>query len=399
MAAPPQIDVYAQLPLNVALGTDLNLDTTNWSWVHCLALPLGTLNSLQFSQRPYRWIRHAIGVVVGAEGFLSTSYDLIGGVDYNAALPAESAVLYYHLSDAERRRMFPADPSIGRTHVTSSSSSEPTTRMAEFRNEVAQRDGRKCVLTGLEETVCDAVHLLPHSKGDTYISTYTRGRSRSSTGDDIIQDIDSIRNGLFLNKYSHTALGKDIAFLMTPNFAINTRDIDPTASPAEKRFTVHLFQPDKPHLLGYPNVSSGCPAEIPDTPASPPAILFDAIYAGAVLHHFGTKRLTDKVAVTWKDIFYRGGVMTVADAHYKAIIDERATSVKRTQQQEQECHARYEAHCIPDTFDMLMTLPYIMVPPNELQAMLREAKEKAEAVEQSHVQEKVNSWMKDVTAA
>ena len=43
---------------------------------------------------------------------------------------------------------------------------------------------------------------------------------------------------------------------------------------------------------------------------------------------------------------------------------------------------------------MLMILPYILVPRNELKMMLREAKEKAEAAEQRRVQEKVGTWMK-----
>jgi hypothetical protein len=71
--------------------------------------------------------------------------------------------------------------------------------------------------------------------------------------------------------------------------------------------------------------------------------------------------------------------------------DEQATAMERTQNQVQGRQTLYEAHHGPDTFDMLMTLPYIMVPRNELQAMLRGAKEKAEAEEQRRVQEKVNA--------
>ena len=55
----------------------------------------------------------------------------------------------------------------------------------------------------------------------------------------------------------------------------------------------------------------------------------------------------------------------------------------------QERKARYEVSRGPDNLDMLMILPYILVPPNELKTMLREIKEKAEAAEQRRVQEKV----------
>src|SRR5579863_5782211 len=61
------------------------------------------------------------------------------------------------------------------------------------------------------------------------------------------------------------------------------------------------------------------------------------------------------------------------------------------------CHD--EAPSDPDTFNMLMTLPYIMMPRDELCAMLREAKEKAEAREQGCVHEKVDNWMKQITPA
>jgi len=48
-----------------------------------------------------------------------------------------------------------------------------------------------------------------------------------------------------------------------------------------------------------------------DTRKWPLAIFFNAIYAGAVLYHFGTQRLKNEVAKTWKDTFYPGGIMTV----------------------------------------------------------------------------------------
>jgi hypothetical protein len=84
--------------------------------------PLETLDVLQFSLRLYKWIRYAIGIVVGAlaEGdpsafwsasriayHLSSSPNSLNIVDYNAGLPADSAALYYYYTnDDERRRMF-----------------------------------------------------------------------------------------------------------------------------------------------------------------------------------------------------------------------------------------------------------------------------------------------------
>ena len=74
-------------------------------------VPLETLDALNFSPLPYKWIRCAIGIVVG-EGDLSSSPDSLNVVDYNASLPAEPTVLHYHTGDEERRRIFPVDPDL-----------------------------------------------------------------------------------------------------------------------------------------------------------------------------------------------------------------------------------------------------------------------------------------------
>jgi|SRR6267142_1825808 len=162
MAATAEIQVYASFP-HVALGTDLNVDPSNWHWVHCLTLSVETFKTLNFSQRPYKWIRYAIGVIIGAEGHLLFSHNLPDVVEYNDDLPVDSAVLYYHTSDEEKRRMFPVDPNIRRTTITSS---VPTSRMDQLREVVVQRDGNKCILARVPGRLCDAVHLLAHSKGD-----------------------------------------------------------------------------------------------------------------------------------------------------------------------------------------------------------------------------------------
>ena len=180
---------------------------------------------------------------------------------------------------------------------------------------------------------------------------------------------------------------------------MDTSDVDPTAPPGEKRCTAHLFDPSQPYLLGGMGAPpSGSSLRISDTPDWPPTILFDAVYASAILHHFGTQILKDVVAATWMDTFDPGGVMDQAHAERKSMTDAQALTEERTQKQAQERQARYEARAVPDTFDMLLALPYILVPRNEKQAMLREAKEKAAAAEQRRVQEKVDTWNRQVIA-
>ena len=174
-----EIQVYAPFPHAVALGDDLDIDLTNWRWLHCLTFPLETLHQLQFSHKPYKWIRYAIGVVAGMQGDLSLSRDSLEVMDYDDGLPRESVVLYYHTSDEEKRRMFPTDPNIGRTNITSSVA---TSRRARFRDNIVERDERQCTLSNIEETYCEAVHLVAHSKGDVvcYLSL-TLAHSRSIT--------------------------------------------------------------------------------------------------------------------------------------------------------------------------------------------------------------------------
>jgi len=172
---------------------------------------------------------------------------------------------------------------------------------------------------------------------------------------------------------------------------MDTTDIDPIAPPEEERCTAHTFQlhPD-PHILGDSTVHSGAPLSMSHTPDWPPAILFDAVYASAVLHNFGTQELKDAVSKIRKDSFDSGGIMTGVGADHEVITDASEQTLNQTQGHQE----RYEAHNGPDTFDVLLALPYVLVSP----VMFRAAKENAEAKEQRHIWDKVDAWRKQVTA-
>ena len=102
------------------------------------ALPFYS-TGFNFTPKPYKWIRYATGVVVGAQGDLSFSPDSPHDVvEYDHDLPSESADLYYHTSDAEKQRMFPVDPDMGRTTITSS---DATPQRVHLRSDVVKRDG------------------------------------------------------------------------------------------------------------------------------------------------------------------------------------------------------------------------------------------------------------------
>lgn len=167
------ITVFASFPTEITVPPNLLPD--NWRWVACLTLPVDKLLQLKLSLKPYKWIRYAIGVVVGAQGHLSTSSDPLSrltvdhNINANEFLTQHTSELYYHLSDAEKVLMFPIDPDLGRTNTScysTASDSAATSHRVRFRQDVKDRDGEACVLTGYGIPVCDALHLLAHSKGD-----------------------------------------------------------------------------------------------------------------------------------------------------------------------------------------------------------------------------------------
>jgi hypothetical protein len=160
------ISVHAQFPKNVSPNTKLELDPTNWEWTQCLAFPIDKLNNLGFSSKPYKWIRYATGVVIGARGELCAERDLPDAVpiDYDSGLSAVSTDLYYHTADEGKLHMFPIGLNLA--DIDSETSSRTSTHRDNFRGDVEDRD-ESCVLTGDPAYVCDAVHLIPHSQGDT----------------------------------------------------------------------------------------------------------------------------------------------------------------------------------------------------------------------------------------
>jgi HNH endonuclease len=101
----------------------------------------------------------------------------------------------------------------------------------DFRNDVMRRDGPSCVVTQLAEEGCDAVHLIPQSKGNEVsfvinshnywmmLFQYIKGVIKCrSPGDNSAPPrgvgIDDVRNGMMLQKTLHLMLGKGaVAFM------------------------------------------------------------------------------------------------------------------------------------------------------------------------------------------
>jgi hypothetical protein len=83
-------------------------------------------------------------------------------------------------------------------------------------------------------------------------------------------------------------------------------DINIELDAAETRFTAHLFDSSYPCLF-----PTGPVVQVPnDLTDWPPAVLFDAAYASAVVHHFNA--LPQDFLDGWETKFYFDGPTTTA---------------------------------------------------------------------------------------
>lgn len=161
MAMKADIRVHAQFPKHVSQGIPIDLDASNWEWRHCLTFPVDRIALL--STKPFKWVRYATGIIVGAQGDLSHERDSLALVNYEDVAHPTSIELFYHVSDEEKLNMFPLDQDLMKARTVTSS--RATYRRGRFRARVEKRD-ETCVLTGAPENYCDAAHMIGFSKGD-----------------------------------------------------------------------------------------------------------------------------------------------------------------------------------------------------------------------------------------
>jgi hypothetical protein len=105
--------------------------------------------------------------------------------------------------------------------------SDVTSRRADFRDDVVNRD-RRCAVTGTGTAQCEACHIIPHPKGDQVRSSpWYRSRRlfqtqyiknlvdyRQVVVDPRLEGINDMRNGILLNRMLHVAFGtSQVAFL------------------------------------------------------------------------------------------------------------------------------------------------------------------------------------------
>ncbi|KAI0298172.1 hypothetical protein B0F90DRAFT_1735556, partial [Multifurca ochricompacta] len=142
---------------------------------------------------------------------------------------------------------------------------------------------------------------------------------------------------------------------------MTTEDVNPDESPETPRCTTHVFHSDYKHTLCNYRLNTGSALRIADSDDWPPAILFDAVYASAVLHHFGTDDFKDALSKFTKDTFYPKGETEIKD--------ERASEVERRQKWVEERDARQEAQrgrrgeTREELLDMLLFVPFVNMTP------------------------------------
>ncbi|KAF9512168.1 hypothetical protein BS47DRAFT_1394458 [Hydnum rufescens UP504] len=281
-----------EVKLWLCLGDDSKL---------ALSIPLAECG--RYARYPLKWLRYLGYAIYGAEGYLSTSSS---GADINDYTANVDAISYYLISagkleSSSQRHLlsfltFSAEPRLvdvdamdGRT----SGVSEVVQSPSRFRRAVKRRD-RTCVLTG--EPACNSIacHVLPHSKGNNYISNYVEFRG----GPDDINSIDDPEMDF-------------LAFLKTPNFGLTVDDIPfnppqtaDQGSPAS-RLTLQHFVSNMGIVI--PLVAPhNCDARLPGSPGKwPPNVILDSVYAAVALQAWGPKSFLTETREAMKGTYYQ----------------------------------------------------------------------------------------------
>ncbi|KAK0486612.1 hypothetical protein IW261DRAFT_1582348 [Armillaria novae-zelandiae] len=183
-----------------------------------LALSIPIVDIKRLSIRPLKWLRYVAFTVFGAIGHLALTADGSAVEDENITWESQDRLCedYYYIPDGELHLV---DYQCLNDRITSSAT-EP--RLPSFSQSIIQRDGDFCVFTETEAAYCEAIHILPKCKGDEYIQTVHQDRRHAP----ILESIDCDENGILVRSDLHKMHAHGaIAFLKTPNFALNPEDI------------------------------------------------------------------------------------------------------------------------------------------------------------------------------
>ncbi|KAI9568616.1 hypothetical protein HD554DRAFT_2314212 [Boletus coccyginus] len=269
-----------------------------------VALSIPLAQSKTFAVKPLKWLRYLGFIIYGRQGYISKS---MNGpeLDYSEEIEALS---YYFISDGEPR-FVDVDAMDNKT----SSTSDISIAAAGFRSALIERDGT-CVFSGAPVyPFCQACHLIPHSKGDDYMSSLFDHRREMYGPMDPLDGINDPRNGILLNNMIHVSFDTGgIAFLMTPNFALTVDDIPyyqpPSAGSPANRLTLQHIQPSPfGPSQSYSSPHNSDARQPQDLSQWPLAIIADLSYASTVLRAWGIKDFIEYVREKSIHHYYEDG--------------------------------------------------------------------------------------------
>jgi|SRR5712671_433107 len=186
----------------------------------------------------------------------------------------------------------------------------------------------------------------------------------------------------------------DIFSGQTPNFAMDTTDIDSNAVRAQERFTSHVFDRSLERQAG----PCGSAVRVPsDMSTWPTPALFDAVYASAVVRHFGFASTV--ILKKWEDIFYPGGPTKAVHVGDKQRHDQAdADNENSSKTAQQKCYDRRNTgrrrgiHGAIDPYDVVMMYRFHAMEPDRVRSYLQGCEEMVAARERKGLEERVNSW-------
>ncbi|KAJ7898939.1 hypothetical protein B0H14DRAFT_3554392 [Mycena olivaceomarginata] len=233
-----------------------------------LFLEIPSLDLSRLTLRPVKWLRYLGWCIYGQPGWLSTTP---GGLE--VAEDAELSVDYYYVSTSPPRFI-----DVNAIDDRTSNSSQHNQRPATFRDDLIDRDVA-CIVSQAPPNDCTACHILPHSKGDEYISCVSA--LRADQGQLQVVEIGDIQNGVLLYNGLHCPFGDgEIAFLLI--FATPMAVPPPPDIP---RLILQQIVPQiGPNLIVAPHNRD---ARLSAADTRPSAYLLHFFYACAILKRWG----------------------------------------------------------------------------------------------------------------
>jgi trans-aconitate methyltransferase len=183
---------------------------------------------------------------------------------------------------------------------------------------------------------------------------------------------------------------------------MDTTDVDSNADIGQARYTSHLFDRSI-EMVASP---SGSAVRVPaDMSAWPPSTLFDAVYASAVVRHFGSA--VKDALKKWEDVFYPGGPMKAvhvdikrrrdqSNADKENCIMQKEARQQRLDQRNGRTNGRHGRHDDVSPSDLILIYRCMAMEAEDVRAYLEGCKEMAVVGERNALEEKVNSWRENV---